>query len=149
MSDDTVEILNDLIETSKDGEKGFAKAATDAKDARLKSMFTEGAGRCRDGAAELQAEVKTLGGDAEKSGSLTAAAHRGWMDVKTAVTSRDDQAILDEVERGEDYAKSRYADALKKDLPSNIRNVLQRQYSGVLANHDRVRTLRNEFKDAR
>ena len=148
MKDDTVSVLNELIETSKDGEKGFQKAAEDAHDAELKSVFTEGARRCREGVAELQAEVRALGGSPEKTGSATAALHRGWMSLKEAVSSRDDKAILEECERGEDYAKAQYRKALEQDLPADVRAIVDRQYQGVLANHDRVRMLRDRFRAA-
>lgn len=146
MKDDTVSVLNELIETSKDGEKGFQKAAEDAHDAELKSVFTEGARRCREGVAELQAEVRALGGSPEKTGSATAALHRGWMSLKEAVSSRDDKAILEECERGEDYAKAQYRKALEQDLPADVRAIVDRQYQGVLANHDRVRALRDRYR---
>jgi len=139
-------ILNELIETSKDGENGFRKAAQDARDPQLKSLFTTCAQRCADGARELQQVVRANGGDPEKSGSVAAALHRGWISLKESVASRDDKAILEEVERGEDYAKAQYRKALEQDLPADIRDVVQRQYEGVLANHDKVRTLRNSFR---
>jgi len=148
MKDDTVDVLNDLIETSKDGEKGFMKAAADARNAELKSLFAECAQRCRDGAAELQEQVRGLGGSPEKSGSAAGALHRGWLSLKEAISSRDDKAILEECERGEDYAKAQYRKALERDLPAALRVIVERQYQGVLANHDRVRSLRDQYRAA-
>ena len=145
MAEDT-RSLNELIETCKDGEQGFIRAAEDVKETTLKKVFTEGAGRCRSGASELQTLVRNMGGTPEEDGSVKGAIHRGWMDLKTKFTSRDSVAVLEEVERGEDYAKARYAQALKADLPPNIRAVLQRHYDGAVANHDRVRDLRNEYR---
>jgi uncharacterized protein (TIGR02284 family) len=72
--------------------------------------------------------------------------HRGWVSVREAMSSRDSKAILEECERGEDYAKARYAEALKHDLPDPIRSIVERQYQGVIANHDRVRDLRNRYR---
>ncbi len=63
--------------------------------------------------------------------------------VKATVTARDDKAILNECERGEDAAKARYAKALREDLPVGVRSIVERQNSGVIANHDRVRALRD------
>lgn len=148
MDKDIVSQLNELIETSKDGEQGFRKAAADTRSAELVAVFNYGAQRCAEGARELQALVRTLGGDPEKSGSVTAAMHRGWLSVKEAVTSRDDKAILEEVERGEDYAKEQYRKALDMSLPSNVREVVERQYRGVVSNHDKVKALRNQYRAA-
>ena len=148
MNDDVIDQLNDLIETSKDGEQGFRKAAQDTKDAQLASIFSEGARRCSEGARELQDLVRQLGGDPEKRGSTAGALHRGWLSVKEAVSARDDKAILEEVERGEDYAKAQYRKALEKDLPANVKSLVERQYQGVLANHDKVRALRDRYRAA-
>ena len=139
--------LNDLIETSKDGEKGFRKCADDAKDADLKAFFLRGSESCARGAQELQALVSRLGEAPATSGSVAGALHRGWVDVKAAVATRDDLAILEECERGEDVAKASYRKALEKgDLPADIRAVVQKQYEGVIRNHDQVRALREKYR---
>ncbi len=148
MTNNVESVLNELIETSKDGEKGFLKSAQDAHSPELKSLFSACAKRCAEGAQELQGEVRASGGDPERSGSVAAALHRGWINVKEAVTSRDDKAILEECEHGEDYAKAQYKKALEQDLPANVRAVVQRQYQGVVANHDKVRALRDEYRAA-
>ena len=146
MNDKLESILNELIETSKDGEKGFMKAAEDARSAELKAVFTEGARRCREGAQELQEQVRLAGGNPERSGSVAAAIHRGWLSVKEVVAGREDKAIVEEVERGEDYAKAEYKKALEHDLPAPLRVIVERQYRGVIANHDRVRALRDRYR---
>lgn len=139
--------LNGLIETSMDGEKGFAQAAHDTQEPELSGVFKQGEESCRLAAAELQDQVRRLGGEAAESGGMKAAAHRSWISIKTAVSSRNDTTILEECERGEDHAKTRYAEAMKLDLPEPARSLVERQYQGVMANHDRVRDLRNRFRD--
>ena len=139
--------LNNLIETSKDGEQGFRTSAENAQNAELKQLFIRRADDCARGAAELQAIVARLGKEPEDSGSVAGAIHRGWVNLKAAVANRDDLAILEECERGEDVAKAAYRSALEKtDLPAEIRTVVQKQYDGVLRNHDEVRNLRDRFK---
>jgi uncharacterized protein (TIGR02284 family) len=149
MATNVVSVLNDLVETSKDGEKGFRKAAEDAHDSQLKTMFLARAEDCARGARELQDAVQKLGGKPETGGSMSGALHRGWVDVKSAVTDRSDHAILVECEKGEDVAKKRYHDALEKDLPADVRAIVERQYQGVLQNHDRVRELRDQYAATR
>jgi uncharacterized protein (TIGR02284 family) len=149
MATNVISELNDLIETSKDGEKGFRKAAEDARDAQLKTMFLDRADDCARGARELQDAVQKLGGKPEDRGSMTGALHRGWVDVKSAVGGRSDHSILAECEKGEDVAKKRYHDALEKDLPADVRAIVERQYQGVLQNHDRVRDLRDQYAATR
>jgi uncharacterized protein (TIGR02284 family) len=146
-ANDVISTLNDLIETSRDGEKGFALAAKDAKDASLVSIFREGEQSCREAVRELQEQVRALGGNPDNSGSVAGAMHRGWLSLKTAATSRDDKAILEECERGEDYAKAAYGAALKTNLPDGVRQIVERQHKGAVANHDRIRDLRNQYRN--
>jgi len=146
MSDNVVSILNDLVETSKDGEKGFKTAAEDTKSSDLKAAFLERAQDCATGATDLQRLVARLGGKPEEGGTVSGAMHRGWVTLKSAVAGRTDLAILEECERGEDVAKATYAKALKASLPEDIRLVVQRQYDGVLRNHGQIRDLRDRYR---
>ncbi|QJR37658.1 PA2169 family four-helix-bundle protein [Gemmatimonas groenlandica] len=153
MSSDTnneaVSVMNDLIETCRDGEKGFAAAAERADSADLKQLFSTLATQRKTFTHELEVEVERIGGTPADMGHAAAAAHRGWMAVKAAVSTDDDQSILDECERGEDYAKKAYADALGKTLPSDLRPLVMRQADDVRAAHDKVRDLRNQHRDTK
>src|ERR1051325_44334 len=140
---DIISTLNDLIETSKDGEEGFKTCAEDADDPKLKLYFVDRAQECHKGADELQDMVRSLGGDPDTSSSLGGALHRRWIDIKTTFTSHDDVAVLDECERGEDIALSAYREALEEDLPSDVRMVVERQFAGVKHNHDQIKQLRD------
>jgi uncharacterized protein (TIGR02284 family) len=97
----------------------------------------------------LQSEVRRLGGDPEKSGSVAGSLHRGWMNITAAVTGGDDAAILSAAESGEDSAKHSYEDALQTaSLPANVRAVIERQFTRVKEAHDRVRQLRDTRRAA-
>lgn len=145
-NDDIIGTLNKLIETCKDGEYGFKTSAEHVKSAQLRTVFLECSESCRQGAAELQAEVARLGGKPEHDSSTTGTLHRSWVNLKSALTGNDDKAILDECERGEDAALARYRDAIKEPLPSGIMAIVQRQYEGAKRNHDRVRSLRDSAR---
>lgn len=140
---DYISTLNNLIETLKDGEQGFRKAAEDVKSSNLRSVFSEYSSQRSQFASELQMEVTRLGGDAEKSGSVAGAMHRGWIDVKSAVTNRDDHNILEEAERGEDVALKSFQKALAEELPSDLRSIVEQQYRHIQQAHDRIRSLRD------
>ena len=146
MADKITAVLNDLVETSKDGEKGFRTAAEDTKNTELTTIFMRRADDCSKGASDLQQIVMRLGGKPEEGGSVAGAMHRGWVDLKSKVTDRDDLAILEECERGEDVAKAKYRDALEETRPDDIRAVVQRQYDGVIKNHDQIRYLRDRLR---
>ena len=142
-NDDVVSALNGLIETCKDGQNGFKEAAEGVERSDLKSLFYEFSQQRSQFAGELQQLVQSLGGDPENSGSVAAALHRGWINIKSVVTGKDEGAILNECERGEDSAKKAYKGALETALPANVMEIVQRQYVAVQSAHDRVKALRD------
>ena len=142
-NDDVISTLNGLIETCKDGQDGFKDAAGGVERSELKTLFYEFSQQRSEFVGILQGLVRNLGGDPETSGSMSGAIHRGWINIKSAVTGKDEQAILNECERGEDYAKEAYADAQKKNLPANVSDVINQQAQAVQAAHNRVKALRN------
>jgi uncharacterized protein (TIGR02284 family) len=145
-NDDVISTLNDLIETCKDGENGFLICAQDVNDLKLKQFFTERAQSCAAAAHQLQEQVLVCGGDPETSGSLTGTLHRRWVDLTAAITGKNDEAILNECERGEDVAVRSYQRALEKELPADIAAIVERQYQGLLRNLDQVKLLREQAR---
>lgn len=145
-TEDTIDILNDLIETSKDGEYGFRTSAENLKNPEAQQLFMRRAEECRQAAADLQALVVQLGGSAEDSGSTAGAMHRGWVSVKGTLSGYSDKAIFEETERGEDTALESYRKALAADLPPAVLDVVERQFEGVKRNHAQVRALRDQAR---
>jgi uncharacterized protein (TIGR02284 family) len=145
-TDSTIATLNSLIRTTLDSMKGFKDAAQDAESSQFASMFTDFARERSEAASALQAEVTRLGGEPETESSFLAAAHRSFMDLKQAFTGKDDKAIIQEVERGEDYIKGKYEAALKDvDLEASARAVVERAYQSVKAGHDRASALKHSM----
>lgn len=141
-NDDVISTLNNLIETCKDGENGFRTAAEGVKNSQVKTLFSSYSLQRAQFAGELQNEVLRLGGDPEKSGSVAASLHRGWINIKSAVTGESEAAVIAEAERGEDSAVKNYEEALKAGLPANIESIVQKQFTQVKEAHDRVRDLK-------
>jgi uncharacterized protein (TIGR02284 family) len=142
-----ISTINSLIETLKDGQEGFKQAADGVKDPNLKSLFREYSQQRSRFAAELQSEALSLGeAEPEESSSAAGAMHRAWINIKSAVTSGDDAAILSECERGEDSAVNEYKKAMEDNLPAPVRDIVSRQYSEVKSAHDRVKMLRDTAK---
>jgi uncharacterized protein (TIGR02284 family) len=143
-----ISTINSLIETLKDGQEGFKQASEAVNDSHLKSLFSEFSLQRAKFAGELQSEARNLGeSEPEKSGSTSGAMHRAWIDLKSAVTSGDDHAILSECERGEDSAIKEYKEAMEEEeLSAPIRDIISRQYSEVKSAHDRIKVLRDTAK---
>lgn len=140
-NEEVISTLNNLIETCRDGQNGFQTAAEGVNNTELKQLFYHYSQQRASFVGELQDEVRRLGGDPENSGSVAASLHRGWIDIKSAVTGKDDGSIISECERGEDSAVSNYRDALENDLPANVRSTVERQFAEVKQAHDRIRSL--------
>lgn len=143
-NDKAISTLNDLIETLRDGQNGFKEAAENAKNPDLKTFFNQVSLERAQMVGELQQEIHALGQDPENSGSAAGALHRAWIDIKGTLTGRDDKAILNECERGEDSAVRAFEGALKdQDLPTNLRTLVDRQFRQVKQVHDRVKQMRD------
>ncbi|MFY9744484.1 MAG: PA2169 family four-helix-bundle protein [Candidatus Sulfotelmatobacter sp.] len=143
-----ISVIEDLIETCKDGQKGYQDAASHVKRSDLKTFFNEQSLERARFAGELQEERIRLGkSDKKDSGSVSAALHRAWIDAKVGVGAGD-KAILESVEAGEDNAKEAYEKAIKSDLPESIAQIVRRQAASVQAAHDRVKSLRDAAKAA-
>ncbi|MDR0225423.1 MAG: PA2169 family four-helix-bundle protein [Burkholderiaceae bacterium] len=146
--DEVAQVLDELRESCRDGEYGFRTCAENADSADLQDLLQRHSAECATAAQELEAELHRMGKQPSSGGTITGALHRGWVSVKTAFTSRDDKAVLEECERGEDAAVAQYRKALKQPLPAAVRALVERQARGAQRNHDQVRDLRNRLRAA-
>ncbi len=136
-------VLNDLIETCKDGEQGFRIAAEKAKETSLQSLFAKYASQRAEYARELQSLVTQMGGDPATSGHIGGTLHRGWLHLKEALTKNEDKAIIDECEAGEDAAVKNYWEARSKGLPANVAAIVERQAAEVEEAHRDISDLKH------
>ena len=140
-------VLNNLIETLKDGQDGFKQAAESVSNANLKSLFRDYSQQRSRFATALQAEARRHGeNEPETSSSATGALHRGWINLKSAITGGNEHAILAECERGEDSAVEEYKKALDDGLSPSAQDLVSRQFAEIKAAHDRIRSLRDATK---
>jgi len=86
--------------------------------------------------------------EAQTTGSFGGALHRGWMDLKAAITRGDERAILADCKRGETAALSAYQEALEhEELPDHVRRAIRQQFVALTAAHHRIHVLRERFAD--
>jgi uncharacterized protein (TIGR02284 family) len=142
-----ISVLHALIETLKDGQLGFRRAAEGVGDAKLKSLFRDYSDQRSRFATALQTEARRFGDKQKDNGnSAVGALHRGWMNLKSAVTGGDEHAILTECERGEDSAVEEFQKAAEDDLPPALQEIVLHQRSEIKATHDRIRDLRDAVR---
>jgi len=140
-------IIDDLIETLKDGQEGFKQAAEAVKDPQLKAVFDEYSRQRTRFAIELRSKAQSADErESEISGSAAGALHRGWINLKSALTRGDDHAILAECERGEDSAVEEFRKALNNGLSAPVQEMVSRQFVEIKEAHDRVKSLRDATK---
>jgi uncharacterized protein (TIGR02284 family) len=133
--------LNDLIETCKDSQQGFHSAGEKLKDPEIHTLFLKCYLQRSEFAGELQAEVTRIGGDPATSGSALGVIQRSWIGLKTALAVDTDFAILDEADKAEDTAVKNYIAALRKDLPSDLKGIVSRQFHEIQQAHRIIREL--------
>lgn len=146
-SNTEITTLNTLIATTIDSVNGYQESAQAVENERFRQLFMELAQDRQQVLPQLQAEVARLGGNPEDDGSTLGAAHRAIVDLKAAITGRDDKSVINEVERGEDYIKEKYETALNNaDLSAETRQVVSQAYESVRRGHDRVRDLKHALE---
>ena len=144
--DRDISTLNSLISTTLDSIEGYSEAAKDNESGRYGGLFTSRAAERRQVATKLQTEVTRLGGTPAESGTALGGAHRMFFNIKSAVTGKDDQAIVNEVERGEDHIKAKYESAMKdEDLSPQVLALIRESYASVREGHDQMRNIKHDL----
>lgn len=149
-----IDVLNSLITTTIDSADGFERSAEDADAGRFQQLFREFAAERRRVVARLQEAVRGFGGTPNDDGSLAAGMHRRWVDLRAAITRNDadggcDRAIVEEVERGEDWLKAKYDEALDDTaLSREALDAIGDAYTSVRAGHDTASRLKHEMEGA-
>jgi uncharacterized protein (TIGR02284 family) len=140
-----VKVLNSLIETTLDSANGYKEAAENADGHTYRQMFAERSAKRLELTRELQTEVRSFGAEPEDDQSVLGKAHNKFVEIKNALMGgHDDKAVINEVERGEDFIKGKYEHALKDDnLPPTARQAVERAYATIKADHDEVSRLKH------
>ena len=143
MTDGTT-TLNTLTATLIDSVNGFRDAAENSDSSKFQQMFRERADDRSRLAEELRAEIRRLGGNPEDDGSIMGKTHQRFLDLKAAVMGRDEEAIINEVDRGEDYLKGKFETALESDaLSGESRSVVERIYQSIRSDHEKISSLKH------
>ena len=144
---ESISTLNTLIATTIDSITGYEDSAKNIHDERLREVFRSRADERQQVVEELRSEVRRLGGDPEEGGSFMGKAHQRFEDLKAAITGRDEKAIINEVERGEDYLKEKWQAALQSgNLHGETHDLVERCYQSVKQGHDQISQLKHAFE---
>jgi uncharacterized protein (TIGR02284 family) len=134
-------VLNHLIETCRDSERGYRAAAELVASETLQSQFLEMAEDRARFAEQLVPYAQRVGGAAAGAGTTVASLHRHWMDFKARLTHQDDHAVFTEVLRGDTVTLRTYETALSEVLPATVRELVEQQEQKVREVHARLEAL--------
>lgn len=144
---ESISTLNTLIATTIDSVTGYEDSAQNIHDERLREVFRSRADERQHVVEQLRSEVRRLGGDPEEGGSFMGKAHQRFEDLKAAITGRDKKAIINEVERGEDYLKEKWQAALQSgNLHGETHDLVERCYQSVKQGHDQISELKHALE---
>ena len=144
--DNTVDLLNDLLETCADAEACCRSAAEHAGAPELERVLTEIADAGARASTELTALVRQRGGEPEAGGSVAGKIERGWQAVTSKLGGGSAKALLEECEQVLATAVADYKKAVNEpSLSDTVRSVIDRQLDGARRRHDQVRHLRDRW----
>ncbi len=128
VSNDQTKGLNKLITTLYDGENGYKEAAEEVDSVSLSTKFRELSQQRYNFGHEIKPFITQMGGEVNKGGSAGAALHRAWIDIKSALSTQDEAAVLKECIRGDESAIETYREVLTDNAYSaDARQVIDRQ----------------------
>ena len=135
--------LGKLIDVLRDSHQGFMDLEKNLTDPAARTLFLEQTQIRANFSGELENELHRLGvQDVHQSGMISGKVHRTWGELK-AKLGGGDHTLLATAEQGEDVSKKAYEEALKEHLPGDVRDLLTRQQTSILASHDKVKALRD------
>ncbi len=136
-----IETLKELAVHAHDSELGFKECAGQTEAPALRAFLERCAQSCCDSSTQLQERIVGLGGELGEGGTVSAAAHRAWFQIRGIFGGAREQALLGDCLRAQEAALSCYRKALQQNLPQDVHDLVQCQFEMVQRNQDMIRTL--------
>jgi len=135
--------LKELLSILNDGKEGYESASEVTDTLELQGVFLKYSAQRAGFAEELRAHIAVHGAEADnESGGILGVLHRTWIDIKQALSSKEDAAILDAIVTGEKAAIEKYAEYIKDytDHADHL-GLLQKQQAGIRQALSEIETL--------
>ena len=140
MANETIaRALTDILHINRTSVKGYQEAAEEVKSADLKAKLSQYSQQRAGFVADLEGFAQQYGLDTKDNtaesvvAEAAAAAHRGWINIKSAITGQDDSSVLEAAETGEAAALKTYETVLSSnDVPAGAKTVFQQQHDAIL-----------------
>lgn len=147
MNKDIVDDLKNLVNTLNDGKEGYLSSSEVVNNMELKTMFLQFAEERATYVDELKMHINAHGGESDnEAGGILGALHRTWIDVKQALSSNEDEAVLSAIETGEQAAIEKYDKVLEQHgmYTAHI-GILQKHRAGILDTLKQVETYHSKI----
>ncbi len=112
---DRISALKNLLTRLVDSRDGYADALEHIESPRIRTVLSDLHARRERNASELRSYLSRAGESVDEDGSLLAAAHRTFTDLKDSLTGTDDEAVLEEIIRGEETLHDAYDKAIEAE----------------------------------
>ncbi|HMI04759.1 MAG TPA: PA2169 family four-helix-bundle protein [Pedobacter sp.] len=140
--------LKGLINILNDGKEGYETASENTDSIELKGVFLKFSAQRAGYAMELKDHIAQHGGDSDnETGGLLGAIHRTWIEIKQALSIKEDVAILSAVETGENEALDKYDQLIvDPETHADHLNLLKTQRAGIADALREIQRLRQQFE---
>jgi uncharacterized protein (TIGR02284 family) len=137
---ETTAALELVIDSLVDSQAGFQKLGDHLHSEPLKTFFLEESLMRASFRGDLETVLHQEGvHDIKESGSITETLRRTWGELK-AKLGGSDQSLLETAHAAEDETRKVYADALDRELPFPIRQILVSQAAHVQLSHEFIQS---------
>ena len=132
--------LSNLYTRLIDSRDGYQQAMDRADSPYIKGVIADMIDRRTTNAAQIRQFLAGLGQNPSDDGSTLAAAHRAFLSLKDGVTGKGDDAILNEIVRGEETL----VDAYEKAIDAS--GATDPEFAFLREQHDDLKTKVEEFR---
>ncbi len=146
MNERTSEVINELAQFVNDRIEGYKTAAKETRDPAHKAYYNELVGQSQQFSNELNSTLSRVGGDTQHDTTIKGKLYRGWMDVKSGITGKDEKAIIESNLYGEEWAQKAYNDALehKAELPQEVVQMVEKQKQASLTTCEHLKQMKTK-----
>ena len=145
LNDETIDMLNRLIEANIDSCEGYKEAANDIDNPRLSQLFLRLANERQNNVTQLQQYVRSNNESPEDDGTVRGSIHQTWLKFRAAINGGDEEVVLIEASRGEDHIKELYEDLLKENPGSALSSLLHQQFKEINEDYNQIKRLRQAY----
>ncbi len=141
-SNHLISSLNHLLTRHHDAIKGYQEVQEKVDNKGFTKIFSDLAFSRKSFSRDLETEIKAMGYTPNNRSSIEGDLHRTWIKLKDLFVDGDEEKILEEVIRGEEYLLKAYVDVLgDENLSGDLYKKLEKQHNIIQADVRRMKIM--------